>query len=501
MNFLTKYKKNLVSDDNFIIRADGSVITYAKMNALSAQFANALVSKGVRKGDRIIMYTEKSAEALIVYIACLRAGFGLIPINPASTASEFEYFIQDSRPKIVIAGIEKEKMVRSRIGKLNIPIETLGIDGNSGTFLEKAKKEPSSFKDVECKDDDLAVIIYTSGTTGNPKGAMITHGNLCSNVEALYKSWKFYKSDVLLHVLPIFHVHGLLVATNVTLVAGSSMIFLPKFDVNEVIKYIPNATVMMGIPTYYTLLLQDKRLTPDLVKHVRLFISGSAPLLPETHNEWFKRTGHLILERYGMTETGMIASNPYNGERIPGTVGSPLPGISLRITDQHKGYILPAGEIGIIEVKGPNVFKGYWQAPEKTKAAFRSDGFFITGDLGFIDQEGDLHIVGRQKDLIITAGLNVYPKEVEEQINKILGVIESAVIGVPHPDFGEGIVAIVAKEQNVNLSEQGLLNNLKGELAPYKLPLKIIFTDALPRNTMGKVQKSVLRSTYNNLFK
>lgn len=501
MNFLTKYKKVLVSDNNFIIRPDGSVITYAQMNALSSRFANTLISKSVRKGDRVIMYTEKSAEALIVYIACLRAGFVFTPINPAYTKSELEYFIQDSQPKVVIVDINKKELVRSIIGKLDISIETLGNDGTSGTFLEKAKKESVNFKDEKCKDDDLAAIVYTSGTTGRSKGAMITHENLRSNAEALCKTWKFSQPDMLLHALPIFHVHGLFVATNVTLVAGSSMIFLQKFDVNEVIKHISSATVMMGVPTYYTLLMQDECLMPDLVKPIRLFISGSAPLLADAHEEWFKRTGHTILERYGMTETGMITSNPYDSERIPGTVGFPLPGISLRVTDQSAGDILPDGKIGLIEVRGPNVFKGYWQAPEKTKAEFRSDGFFITGDLGFIDQKGYLHIVGRQKDLIITCGLNVYPKEVEERLNKIFGVIESAVIAVPHHDFGEGVVAVVVTKQTFNLSEPDLLTDLKRDLAQYKVPLKIIFTDALPKNAMGKVQKSILRSTYNNLFK
>lgn len=501
MNFLTKYIKNLVSDNNFIIRSDGSAITYSQMNALSAQFANTLIEQGVQKGDRVMMYTEKSAEAFIVYIACLRAGFVLIPINPAYTKSELEYFIQDSKPKVVVVDLGKEELVRSMVRKFDLSVETLGIDGNSGTFLEKAKKKSDYFENTECKDDDLAAIVYTSGTTGKPKGAMITHRNLCSNAETLCKVWKFSQSDILLHVLPIFHVHGLFVATNVTLVAGSSMIFLQKFDVDGVIKNISDATVMMGIPTYYTLLMQDERLKPNLVKHVRLFISGSAPLLAEIHEEWFKRTGHMMLERYGMTETGMITSNPYNGDRIPGTVGFPLPGISVRITDQSSGDKLPVGEIGLIEVKGPNVFKGYWRAHKKTKVAFRSDGFFITGDLGFIDQKGYLHIVGRQKDLIITCGLNVYPKEVEDRLNKIPGVIEGAVIGVPHHDFGEGIIAIVAMKQNVHLTEHELLADLKRSLAQYKLPLKIIFTDVLPRNTMGKVQKSVLRSTYLNIFK
>ena len=501
MNFLTQYKKNLVLDNNFIIQPDGSVITYAQMNALSAQFANVLIDQGVQKGDRVMMYAEKSVEALIVYIACLRTGFVFIPINPAHTKGELEYFIKDSGPKVIIIDSGKEELVRSAIWKFDLSVETLGIDGNSGTFLDKAKKKSDYFKDIKCEDHDLAAIVYTSGTTGKSKGAMITHRNLCSNTKALCRAWEFSQSDILLHALPIFHVHGLFFATNVTLAAGSSMIFLSKFDVNEVIKNISKATVMMGVPTYYTLLMQDERLIPNLVKHFRLFVSGSAPLLPETHEAWFKRTGHRILERYGMTEAGVITSNPYKGDRIPGTVGFPLASVSVRITDQSGGGKLPVGEIGLVEVKGPNVFKGYWQTAKKTEAVFRTDGFFVTGDLGFIDQKGYLHIVGRQKDLIITCGLNVYPKEIEEQLNSIPGIVESAVVGVPHHDFGEGVVAIIVTKQGVDLSEHDLLAQLKKDLTQYKLPLKIIFTDALPKNAMGKVQKSILRSMYNNIFK
>lgn len=500
MNFFTAIKKNMAPDNRFIIKPDGTAVTYAQIDNLSAQFAYVLGKSGVVKGDRVMMYAEKSPEALIVYIACLRAGFVFIPVNPAYTKSELEYFISDARPRVIVVNTGNEKGIRVIADPFDIVVETLGNDGENVSLPEKALTASTSFDDVKCEDDDLAAIVYTSGTTGRCKGAMITHKNLRSNAEVLRRTWKFSQSDVLLHALPIFHAHGLFVATNVTLVAGSSMIFLPSFDVNVVINYLPHATVMMGVPTFYTLLLQDARLTHELTKYMRLFISGSAPLLAETHREWLERTGHAISERYGMTETGLIASNPYDGERVPGTVGFPLPGITLRIVDQSTGHPLPNGEVGLIEVKGPNVFKGYWQMPQKTKEEFRENGFFVTGDLGFIDQNGYIHIVGRQKDLIITCGLNVYPKEVEEKINKIPGVAESAVIGVPHHEFGEGVVGIVVSKKEAMLSEKIILTKLKKELAQYKIPLKLIFTDVLPGNTTGKVQKSVLRSSYSNLF-
>ncbi|MBU6214352.1 AMP-binding protein [Patescibacteria group bacterium] len=499
MNFFTSARRNREPAASFVVESTGSVFTYSHLDALSAQFVNTLVKLGVRKGDRVMVCAEKSLEALVVYIACLRAGFIFVPINPAYTKAELEYFITDARPAIIIVDPDKKKDIHSIPRALNMLIETLGVDGRTGSFLEKVREMPAKFNDVECDDDDLAAIVYTSGTTGRSKGAMISHNNLRSNAEALCQSWRFSNSDVLLHALPIFHVHGLFVATNVTLTAGSSMIFLPSFEVNEVISHLPRATVMMGVPTFYTLLLQDGRLTRDLVEHTRLFISGSAPLLVETHREWLERTGHEILERYGMTEAGMITSNPYNGERVPGAVGFPLPGIILRIVDQNTKELLANGQVGSIEIKGPNVFKGYWQMPEKTKDEFREDGFFVTGDLGFIDDKEYVHVIGRQKDLIITCGLNVYPKEIEENLNKILGITESAVIGVPHHEFGEGVVGVVVSKKH-NLSEEQILVELKKNLAPYKIPLKIFLVDVLPRNIMGKVQKSALRASYSNLF-
>jgi malonyl-CoA/methylmalonyl-CoA synthetase len=366
--------------------------------------------------------------------------------------------------------------------------------------MERAKAESSAFSDAERGPDDLAAILYTSGTTGRSKGAMLTHDNLLSNARTLCDYWRFTSSDRLIHALPIFHTHGLFVASNVVLLSGASMDFLPKFDPDEVLRRMPRATVMMGVPTFYVRILQHEGLTKEATACMRLFISGSAPLLAETHRSFFERTGHAILERYGMTETNMNTSNPYDGERIAGTVGFPLPGVELRITDPETGRILPDGDTGMIEVKGPNVFQGYWRMPEKTAAEFRSDGFFITGDLGRIDEKGYVHIVGRGKDLVISGGYNIYPKEVETEIDQLDGVLESAVIGVAHPDFGEGVTAIVVRKPQANITERGILDGLGDRLARYKQPKQVIFVDELPRNTMGKVQKNVLRDTYAGLY-
>ena len=350
-------------------------------------------------------------------------------------------------------------------------------------------------------DADLAAILYTSGTTGRSKGAMLTHANLWSNAEVLRTAWRYGAGDVLLHALPIFHIHGLFVAINLTLAAGASLRLLPRFDADAVFAALPGCNVMMGVPTFYVRLLQDKRLTKAATRHVRLFVSGSAPLLADTHREWRERTGHAILERYGMTETGMNASNPYEGERVAGTVGPPLPGVEIRITDPASGALLPAGEMGMIEVRGPNVFAGYWRNPEKTREEFRADGFFITGDLGRFDSRGYLRIVGRGKDLIISGGFNVYPKEVEEELDALPGVAESAVIGLPHPDFGEGVTAVmVAPRRPADLTEAAVLARLRERLAAYKCPKRVLFVDDLPRNTMGKVQKNLLRDTYRDLY-
>ena len=375
------------------------------------------------------------------------------------------------------------------------------MDANgAGEFCDLARDKPTGFDPVPRKPDDVAALLYTSGTTGRSKGAMLSHANLLSNAEVLAAEWQFTDDDVLLHALPIFHTHGLFVATNICLLNGSAMIFQPKFDTNAVIAALPNATSMMGVPTFYKRLLDDPRFTRDLVGHMRLFTSGSAPLLAETHEAFEARTGHRILERYGMTETNMNTSNPYDGPRKAGTVGKALPGVELKITDPGTGATLPDGEIGVIEVRGPNVFQGYWQMPDKTAEDFRADGFFITGDLARIDEDGYLVIVGRAKDLIISGGYNIYPKEVESVLDEMPGVLESAVIGVPHPDFGEGVVGVLVARTSVVPDKDEILSLAGQRLAKFKLPKRLIVVDTLPRNTMGKVQKNLLRQIYAESF-
>jgi malonyl-CoA/methylmalonyl-CoA synthetase len=378
-------------------------------------------------------------------------------------------------------------------------VHSLGTRGDGG-FMDYVRVASSDFADVRRDEDDLAALLYTSGTTGRSKGAMLTHGNLTSNAQALVDTWRYTEGDVLIHALPIFHTHGLFVATNVVLLSRASMIFLPKFDASAILREMPRATSLMGVPTFYVRLLEEPSLTHGAAAHIRLFVSGSAPLLAETHAAFRAKTGHAILERYGMTETGMITSNPYDGERVAGTVGKPLPQVEVRIIHPDNGAEVPLGEIGVIEVRGPNVFKGYWRMPEKTAAEIRPDGFFITGDLGRIEQHGYVQIVGRAKDLIISGGLNVYPKEVESEIDAIEGVVESAVIGLPHPDFGEGVTAVVVAQKGMMLEEAALLARLETRLAKYKLPKRIFFVEELPRNTMGKVQKNLLREAHRGIY-
>ncbi len=378
-------------------------------------------------------------------------------------------------------------------------VESLGPK-REGTFAERIAAASPDFATVARASDDLAAILYTSGTTGRSKGAMLTHDNLASNAAVLVDLWRFTADDVLIHALPVFHTHGLFVATNVALLAGATMIFQPRFDADAVVAALPRATSLMGVPTFYTRLIDHPGLTHEATAHMRLFVSGSAPLLSETHRRWRETTGHAILERYGMTETNMITSNPYDSERRPGTVGFPLPGVSLRIADPGGGAPLAPGAVGVIEVKGPNVFKGYWRMPEKTASEFRPDGFFITGDVGMIDADGYVHIVGRAKDLVISGGFNVYPKEIESEIDAIPGVAESAVIGVAHPDFGEGVTAVVVLASGAQISEADVLAALEGRLARYKAPKRVLFVDALPRNAMGKVQKAALRETYKGIY-
>jgi malonyl-CoA/methylmalonyl-CoA synthetase len=384
--------------------------------------------------------------------------------------------------------------------ELGLPhVLTLG-EHRDGSLWRRVEDARAGDVDVPRASDDLAAFLYTSGTTGRSKGAMLTHGNLASNAMALRDAWRFTSEDRLLHALPIFHTHGLFVATNITLMAGGAMLYLPRFDLDTILRLLPRATSMMGVPTFYTRLLSRPEFDRDLVRHVRLFVSGSAPLSPETHKEFKARTGHAILERYGMTETGMNTSNPYEGERVPGSVGLPLAGVEVRVTNPATGAALPTGEVGMIEVRGPNVFKGYWRMPEKTAAEFRKDGFFITGDLGHIDAHGYVFISGRGKDLIISGGFNVYPAEIEAAIDALPGVAESAVIGAPHADFGEGVVAVVTPRPGAQLVPEAMLTSLAKELARYKLPKRIVVTADLPRNAMGKVQKNVLREQHKDSF-
>jgi malonyl-CoA/methylmalonyl-CoA synthetase len=478
---------------------EGKRISYGDLIARAGQVANVLVARGVKPGDRVAAQIEKSVENLVLYLAVVRAGAIYLPLNTAYTLNELDYFITDAEPSLVVCDPSKAEGIGAIANKVGAKVDTLGPDGK-GSLTEAADQAKPDFATVDRGNDDLAAILYTSGTTGRSKGAMLSHDNLASNSLSLVDYWRFTDKDVLIHALPIYHTHGLFVASNVTLFARASMIFLPKFDPELIIKLMGRATVLMGVPTFYTRLLQSPSLTTDSTGHMRLFISGSAPLLADTHREWAARTGHAVLERYGMTETNMNTSNPYDGERVAGAVGHPLPGVSVRVTDPETGKVLAPEAIGVIEVKGPNVFKGYWRMPEKTKAEFRDDGFFITGDLGKIDDKGYVHILGRGKDLVISGGFNVYPKEIESEIDAMPGVVESAVIGVPHADFGEGVTAVVVCHPGTEISEASVLEGLDGRLAKFKMPKRVFVVNELPRNTMGKVQKNVLRDTYKDIY-
>ena len=488
------------TDHAFLIDPDGATLTYADMLAGSARIAHALVGLGVQPGDRVAAQVEKSPQAILLYLGAVRAGAVFLPLNTAYTIAELDYFIGDAAPALIVCD------PASRAGLMAVAASAsaravLTLDGDGGGALtDLAAAQPPDFNNVAREKDDLAAILYTSGTTGRSKGAMLTHGNLASNALVLAETWRFSASDILLHALPIYHTHGLFVATNIVLASGGAMIFMAKFDADTVMRHMPSATCMMGVPTFYTRLLQHPDLSQAATAHMRLFVSGSAPLLAETHRAWRDKTGHAILERYGMTETNMITSNPYGGERIAGTVGFALPGVSLRVAEPDTGRLLAVEEIGVIEVKGPNVFKGYWRNLEKTAAEFRADGFFITGDLGRIDAQGYVHIVGRGKDLIITGGFNVYPKEVENEIDALAGVVESAVIGVPHEDFGEAVVAVVVLEDSGEPDAAAIAAHLGSRLAKFKQPKRIVFVRDLPRNAMGKVQKNLLRSEFADMF-
>ena len=477
--------------------ADGGAVTKDAFWRLAARQAGALAKLGLKPGDRLAVQVEKTPEALALYAASVMAGFVFLPLNTGYTAGELAYFISDSEAACVICGPQVEDVVRGLAG--GAEVLTLDADGR-GSLTDLAAQMPADFTPVERSAGDLAAMLYTSGTTGRAKGAMLSHGNLLSNALALADLWRFTADDVLLHALPIFHTHGLFVACNTVLATRGAMIFLPKFTADGVFEHLPRATAMMGVPTYYTRLLADPRFTRAGTAHIRLFTSGSAPLLAETHRAFTERTGHAILERYGMTETNMSTSNPYDGERRPGTVGFPLPGVALRITDRDSSAALPDGAAGIIEVKGPNVFQGYWRMPDKTAAEFRADGFFITGDIGVIDEDGYVAIVGRAKDLIISGGYNIYPKEVELVLDELPGVQESAVIGAPHPDFGEGVVAVLVAQQDAVIDLEAIKAGLAGRIARFKEPKSYQIVAELPRNTMGKVQKNQLREQFATVF-
>lgn len=455
--------------------------------------ASALVSLGVEPGDRVAVQAEKSLGVLELYLGTILAGAIHLPLNTAYTAAEVGYFLSDASPRLFVCDPSRQNELADVISGAEIKsVLTLDADGN-GSLTEKVESAAPFQEPAPRGADDLAAILYTSGTTGRSKGAMLTHGNLASNAETLRDLWQFTKEDVLIHALPLFHTHGLFVAINITLVAGGAILLHRAFDPDAILADFNRATSLMGVPTFYTRLLAHPDLTQDSIASMRLFVSGSAPMLAETHREWQARTGQTVLERYGMTETCMNTSNPYEGVRKPGTVGLPLKGIELRIATA-KGKVLPRGEIGGIEVRGPNLFKGYWNMPEKTAEEMRPDGWFITGDLGHIDADGYVTIVGRSKDLIISGGYNIYPKEIEATIDQIEGIVESAAFGVPHADFGESVAVAIVREAGGTISADDIMAKISGELARFKLPRKIFFVDALPRNTMGKVQKNLLRS-------
>ena len=487
------------SDKTFLHLADGRCLSYRELVATAARIAGVFSDAGLKPGDRVAVQVDKSPEVLALFAASVQSGIVFLPLNTAYTKDELAYFIENSGALLLVCDGAKADALRPLADRFGASLLTLNGDG-TGSLMDAAENLPDSFETVDRDADNLAAFLYTSGTTGRSKAAMLTQGNLLSNAETLADYWQFTENDVLLHALPIFHTHGLFVATNVSLISGGSMVYMPKFNLDQIIDWMPRSTTMMGVPTFYTRLLDDDRFTADLARHMRLFVSGSAPLLAETHRQFETRTGHRILERYGMTETNMNTSNPYDGERRPGTVGFPLPGVELKITDAESGTSLPDGEIGQIEVRGPNVFKGYWQMPEKTAAELREDGFFQTGDLGRIDEDGYVHIVGRSKDLIISGGYNIYPKEIESLLDDLPGVRESAVIGVPHSDFGETPVGLVVAEHSGALDLDAMMQKLGELVASYKRPRRLFQVEELPRNTMGKVQKNLLRESYRTLF-
>ncbi len=475
--------------------SDGRTLTYGELAAQSARYAGALAALGVQPGDRVAAQVDKSLEAVCLYLGCLRAGAVFLPMNTAYQQGEVAHLLGDARPTVFAVRPAVAAMAREvAAGVAGVRVVTLGDDG-TGELAELAAAQPPTFAPVVRAPQDLAAILYTSGTTGKPKGAMLTHGNLYAGVSTLHAFWRFVPGDVLLHVLPIFHIHGLFVALHCALWNGSTMRFELKFDAARAVRLLPDSTVFMGVPTHYVRLLEEPGFDAQACARIRLFVSGSAPLLPDTFQRFAERTGHTILERYGMTEGGMFTSNPYEGERRCGTVGRALPGVSVRVADES-GTPLPAGTVGGVQVKGPNVFAGYWQLPQKTAEEHTADGYFKTGDLGVMAEDGYVAIVGRSKDLVISGGLNVYPKEVEELIDGMPGVVESAVIGLPHADLGEAVTAVVVRRAGATLTEADVTAFVKTQLAGFKVPRAVHFVEDLPRNTMGKVQKNVLRAQF-----
>lgn len=486
-------------DDCLLLLDGGGQVTGRQFVNRVHQFAHALQELGLKPGDRLAVQIEKSAEALALYGASLAAGIVFLPLNTAYTVAEVSYFVEDSGAALLVCDPKKEEGLKPVALAADAKLITLDAKGQ-GSLADLADAQSTNFKAVSRELDDLAAILYTSGTTGRSKGAMLTHFNLLENAKVLMQEWRFTSDDTLLHMLPIFHTHGLFVASNVSLLSGGKMVFLSGFKVEQALEWLPKVTTMMGVPTFYTRLLDEPKFDKALASHMRLFTSGSAPLLAETHHSFEERTGHRILERYGMTETNMSTSNPYDGERRAGTVGFPLPGVEIIITDPETGIVVPQGETGMIEVKGHNVFKGYWQMPEKTREELRDNGFFITGDMGVIDKDGYVTIVGRQKDLVISGGYNIYPKEIELILDEQDGVLESAVFGVPHKDFGEAVYAAIVPKSGAKIDVANLEKAMGDQLARFKQPKGYVVLDELPRNTMGKVQKNLLRDKFKDAF-
>ena len=487
-------------DTALLILACGTTMTGAAFHALTCRTAHALRAAGLTKGARLAAQIEKSPQALACYAAATALGAVFVPLNTAYTAAELDHVLGNAAPAVFLCDPDRATDLQPLADRHGVRLLTL--NGTQGSLAHLATRQPDRTEAArwvaDCADDDLAAILYTSGTTGRSKGAMLTHANLLSNARTLADLWRFSPDDTLLHALPIFHTHGLFVATNIALLTGGRMIFLPGFDTPTVLRLMPQATAMMGVPTFYSRLLADPGFDRSLTGHMRLFVSGSAPLLADTHTAFHARTGHRILERYGMTETSMNTSNPYDGDRRPGTVGLPLPDVDLRIMGDAGP--LPPGEVGVIEVRGPNVFAGYWQMPDKTAEDLRPDGWFITGDLGVRAPDGYVTIVGRAKDLIITGGYNVYPREVELRLDAVPGVLESAVIGLPHPDFGEAVFAVLTPRPGVTLDPAAVLAAIAPDLARFKQPKAAVVLPDLPRNTMGKVQKALLRAQFHGRF-